>query len=133
MKKKLVLALGIFAATFALSTESVKAQDGRGERQQQNLTPAQRVDNQIQRWTKALSLSSDQVNQIKPLLLELNQKREAMRDASDKRAAMREMRDLVTAQDAKMKTILSAEQYTKYEDIKDEAKDRMKGKFGGRN
>jgi len=133
MKKKLVLALSIFAATFALSTESVKAQDSRGERPQQNLTPAQRVDNQIQRWTKALSLSSDQVNQIKPLLLELNQKREAMRDASDKRAAMREMRDLVTAQDAKMKTILSAEQYTKYEDIKDEAKDRMKGKFGGRN
>lgn len=133
MKKKLVLALGIFVAAFALSTESVKAQDGRGERPQQNLTPAQRVDNQIQKWTKALNLSTDQVSQIKPLLLELNQKREAMRDASDKRAAMKEMKDLVTTQDAKMKTILSADQYTKYEDIKDEAKDRMKGKFGGRN
>ena len=133
MNKKLVLALGIFVATFALNTESVKAQDGRGERPQQNLTPAQRVDNQIQKWIKALNLSTDQVSQIKPLLLELNQKREAMRDAPDKRAAMKEMKDLVTTQDAKMKTILSADQYTKYEDIKDEAKDRMRGKFGGRN
>jgi protein CpxP len=131
MKKKLVL--GIFVATFALSTASVKAQDGRGERQQQNLTAPQRADNQLKMMTQKLNLSADQVSQIKPMLLELNQKREAMRDASDKRAAMKDMKDLVMAQDAKMKTILSADQYTQYESIKDDAKDRMKGKFGGRN
>lgn len=133
MRKKLVLALGIFAATFALSTESVKAQDGRGDRSQQNLSAPQKADNQLAMMTQKLNLSTAQSAQIKPMLLELNQKRDAMRDAPDKRVAMREMRDLVMAQDAKMKTILSADQYTQYENLKDDAKDRMKGKFGGRN
>ena len=62
----------------------------------------------------------------------MNKKRATMRDASDKRAAMKDMRDLVMAQNDKMKTILSADQYTKYEEIKDEAKDRMKGRGGRR-
>ncbi|MES2519931.1 MAG: hypothetical protein V4585_17570 [Bacteroidota bacterium] len=132
MNKKLVLALGIFAATFAINIDTANAQDGSGERPQQNLTAPQRADNQLQRMTKELSLTTAQVTQIKPMLLELNQKRDAMRDAPDKRAAMKGMRDLVMAQDDKMKTILSADQYTKYEAMKDDAKDRMKGKFGRR-
>ena len=132
MNKKLILALSFFVAIFAVSIDTVKAQDGRRDATQQNQTPEQRADNQLQRWTKALTLTTDQVTQIKPMLLELNQKRVAMRDAADRRTAMKDYRDLVMAQDEKMKTILSADQYTKYEDIKDEAKDRMKGKRGRR-
>jgi periplasmic protein CpxP/Spy len=133
MNKKLILVFGFFVASFAISIDTVKAQDGRRDAAQQNQTPEQRADNQIQRWTKALTLTADQATQIKPMLVELNQKRAAMRDATDKRAAMKDMRDLVMAQDEKMKTILSADQYTKYEDLKDEAKDRMKGKRGRRD
>ncbi|MDZ7899405.1 MAG: hypothetical protein U5N85_15445 [Arcicella sp.] len=133
MNKKLIVALGFFAASFAVSIDTATAQNGRRGEAQQNQTPEQKADNQIQRWTKALTLTPDQVNQIKPMLLDLNQKRSAMRDASDKRAAMKEVRDLVMAQDEKMKTILSADQFTKYEDIKDDAKDRRKGKRGRRN
>jgi Spy/CpxP family protein refolding chaperone len=110
----------------------VNAQDGRKDAAQQNQTPEQRTDNQIQRWTKALTLTTDQVTQIKPILIDLNQKRVAMRDAPDKRIAMKNYRDLVVAQDEKMKTILSADQYTKYEDIKDNAKEKMRGKKGRR-
>jgi periplasmic protein CpxP/Spy len=134
MNKKFVLAFSIFTATFILNVDSVKAQnEGFQSVAQQDQTPEQRASNQVQRLTKALSLSNDQVAQIQPLLLELNQKRDAMRNASDKRAAMKDMRDLVTAQDGKMKTILNADQYTKYQDIKDEAKDRMRGGKGRRN
>jgi hypothetical protein len=133
MNKKLILASCFFVASFALSIDTVKAQDGRRDAAQQNQTVEQRADNQIQRWTKALTLTADQASQIKPMLLELNQKRAALRDASDKRAAMKGMRDLVTAQDEKMKTILSADQYIKYEDIKDEAKDKMKGRKSRRD
>ena len=133
MNKKLVLALSIFASVCTININVVNAQDaGFQSVNQQGQTPEQRASTQLQRLTKALTLSNDQASQIKPLLLELNQKRDAMRDASDKRAAMRDMRDLVMAQDEKMKTILSADQYTKYEDIKDEAKDRMKGRKGRR-
>lgn len=131
MNKKLIVVLGFFIASFAVSIDTVKAQDGRRDAQQ-NQTPEQRADNQLQRWTKALTLTTDQVNQIKPMLIDLNKKRAAMRDASDKRAAMKDMRDLVMAQNDKMKIILSADQYTKYEEIKDEAKDRMKGRGGRR-
>jgi hypothetical protein len=133
MNKKLILASCFFVASFALSIDTVKAQDGRRDAAQQSQTPEQRADNQLQRWTQALTLTPEQVNQIKPMLVNLNQKRAAIRDASDKRAAMKDMRDLVTAQDEKMKSILSTDQYTKYESIKDEAKDRMKGRGGRRD
>ena len=132
MNKKLVLTMSFLVASFAVGIHTIMAQDGGRNSAQQDQTPEQRADNQLQRWTKALILTPDQVTQIKPMLLELNQKRANMRDATDKRAAMKDMRDLVMAQDEKMKTILSADQYTKYEAIKDEAKDRMKGRGGRR-
>jgi periplasmic protein CpxP/Spy len=133
MNKKLVLALSIFTASFTINIDSANAQDASLQNiAQQDQTPEQRATKQVQRLTKALTLTNDQVAQIQPMLLELNQKRDAMRNASDKRAAMKDMRDLVTAQDEKMKTILNADQYTKYQDIKDEAKDRMRGGKGRR-
>ncbi len=133
MNKKLILAFSIFTAIIVVNIDSAKAQDGDLQSvAQQALTPEQKASNQVQRLTKALSLSNDQAAQIKPMVLELIQKREAMRDASNKRIAMRELRDLVSAQDEKMKTILSADQYAKYEDIKDDAKEKMRGKKGRR-
>jgi periplasmic protein CpxP/Spy len=133
MNKKLVLALSIFTASFTLNIDSAKAQEaGFQNVAQQDQTPEQRAIKQVQRLTKALTLTNDQAAQIQPMLLELNLKRDAMRNASDKRAAMKEMRDMVTAQDEKMKTILNADQFTKYQDIKDDAKDRMRGKKGRR-
>ena len=134
MNKKLILALSIFASVCTINTNSAKAQDVAIQSvAQQGQTPEQRATNQVQRLSKSLTLSNDQVAQIKPLLLELNQKRDAMRDASDRRAAMKDMRDLVSTQDDKMKAILNADQYTKYQDFKDEAKDRMRGRKGRRD
>lgn len=133
MNKKIVLALSIFASVCTVNINSAKAQDNVQSVAQQGQTPEQRASNQVQRLSKSLTLSNDQMAQIKPLLLELNQKRDAMRDAPDKRAAMKDMRDLVSVQEDKMKTILNADQYTKYQDIKDEAKDRMRGRKGRRD
>jgi periplasmic protein CpxP/Spy len=134
MNKKLILALSIFTASFTINIDAAKAQDGSAQNaSQQDQTPEQRATKQVQRLTKALTLTNDQVAQIQPILLELNQKRDAMRNASDKRAAMKEMRDLVAAQDEKMKTILNADQYTKYQEIKDDAKEKMRGKKGRRD
>ena len=134
MNKKIVLAVSIFISSFTLNIDSITAQDAGFRRLvQQDLTTEQKVTKQLQRLTKALSLTANQESQITPLLLELNQKRDGMRDDSDKRAAMREMRDLITAQNEKMKTILSADQFSKYEDIKNDAKETMRGKKGRRN
>jgi periplasmic protein CpxP/Spy len=134
MNKKLILVLSIFTASFTINIDAAKAQDGSAQNaSQQDQTPEQRAAKQTQRLTKVLTLTNDQAAQIQPMLLELNQKRDAMRNASDKRAAMKEMRDLVTTQDEKMKTILNADQYTKYQDIKDDAREKMRGKKGRRD
>jgi len=133
MNKKLILAFTVFTSVCTININSIKAQDADVQSvAQQGQTAEQRASNQVQRLTKALTLSNDQVVQIKPLLLELNQRRDAMREAPDKRVAMKDMRDLVSVQDDKMKTILNADQYTKYQDIKDEARDRMRRTKGRR-
>ena len=133
MNKKLILTLSIFTTTFIVNIDAAKAQDGSVQNvAHQDLTPEQRAAKQVQRLTKALTLSDNQVTQIQPMLLELNQKRDAIRNAPDKRAAMKDMRDLVSSQDERMKAILSSDQYAKYEDIKDDAKDRMRGRKGRR-
>jgi periplasmic protein CpxP/Spy len=132
MNKKLIVAFGFFVASFAVSIDTAIAQNGRGEAQQ-NQTPEQRTENQLKRMTKALSLTAEQATQVKPLLMELNQKRDAVRDAPNKRAAMKDMRDMVMAQDEQMKKILSAEQFTKYEDMRDDMKEKMKGRKGRRD
>jgi hypothetical protein len=133
MNKKLILAFSVFTASLVLNVHSAKAQDeGLRSVAQQDQTPEQKATKQVQRLTKALTLSSDQASQIQPMFLELNQKRDSMRNASDKRAAMKDMRDLVVNQDERMKTILDANQYTKYQEIKDDAKEKMRGKKGRR-
>ena len=133
MNKKLILAFTVFTSVCTININSAKSQDTHVQSvAQQSQTAEQRATNQVKQLTKALTLSNNQVVQIKPLLLELNQKRDAMREAPNKRVAMKDMRDLISVQDDKMKTILNTDQYTKYQDIRDEAKDRMRGTKGRR-
>lgn len=132
MKRKLIFAVSLLAATFIVNVQTSVAQNAEAPNgQRQDMTPEQRVDAQLKRWTKALSLTTEQVNQIKPLLTERVTKREAIRNASDRRVAMQELRDLTKAQDEKLKTIFTVEQLTKYTELQDELRDRM-GNGGGR-
>lgn len=132
MKSKLIFAVSLLAATFIVNIQTLVAQNAEAPNgQRQDMTPEQRVEAQLKRWTKALSLTTEQVNQVKPLLLERTAKREAIRNASDRRAAMQELRDLTKAQDEKLKTIFTAEQLTKYAELQEEMRGRG-GNGGGR-
>ena len=132
MKRKLIFAACLVAATFMVNVQTSVAQSAETQNGgQQDMTPEQRVDNQLKRWTKALSLTTEQVNQVKPLLMERATKRESLRNATDRRAAMQELRDLTKAQDEKLKTIFTAEQLTKYAELQNEMRDRG-GNGGGR-
>ncbi|MEA5404912.1 hypothetical protein VB776_18400 [Arcicella sp. DC2W] len=132
MKRKLIFAVSLLAATFIVNVQTSVAQNAEASNgQRQDMTPEQRVDAQLKRWTKALSLTTEQVNQVKPLLTERTAKREAIRNASDRRAAMQELRDLTKAQDEKLKTIFTAEQLTKYAELQEEMRGRG-GNGGGR-
>ncbi|MBB6002141.1 hypothetical protein [Arcicella rosea] len=132
MKRKLIFAASLLAATFIVNVQTSVAQNAEAPNgQRQDMTPEQRVEAQLKRWTKALSLTTEQVNQVKPLLTERTAKREAIRNASDRRAAMQELRDLTKAQDEKLKTIFTAEQLTKYAELQEEMRGRG-GNGGGR-
>ncbi len=132
MKRKLIFAVSLLAATFIVNVQTSVAQNAEAPNgQRQDMTPEQRVEAQLKRWTTSLNLTAEQVSQIKPLLTERTAKREAIRNASDRRAAMQELRDLTKAQDEKLKTIFTAEQLTKYAELQEEMRGRG-GNGGGR-
>ncbi|MEA5428256.1 hypothetical protein [Arcicella lustrica] len=132
MKRILIFAVSLLAATFIVNVQTSVAQNAEAPNgQRQDMTPEQRVEAQLKRWTTSLNLTAEQVSQIKPLLTERTAKREAIRNASDRRAAMQELRDLTKAQDEKLKTIFTAEQLTKYAELQEEMRGRG-GNGGGR-
>lgn len=113
--RKLIMILALCLGMYGIS----QAQDGGGR---MNMTPEERATKQAQRMTQALQLTADQKQQVYDLALQTAKQMEAARSSGD-RSAMKAMRD---QNDAKMKSILTADQYTKFEQIKAERMGRMK-------
>ncbi|MBK0370443.1 DUF4890 domain-containing protein [Flavobacterium agrisoli] len=126
MKKFLLVAL--------LSIGMVGFAQNRPERER--LTPEQRVEKQTERLTKELNLSSDQQKQVKDLLTSESAEMQKMRGersdrASKPTAAEREvMKKQMTAakegHNAKMKTILTDDQYKKFVTNQEKSQERMR-------
>ena len=88
------------------------------------------VEQRMERMTKDLELTDDQKPKVKSLLEESQKKMQALRDdtstaQSDKREKFMDIRK---DEDKKLKEILTADQYAKYEKMRDE---RKKGGPGG--
>lgn len=126
----------IIAALLVVSV-SAFAQGG------QRMTPEERAKAQLERWTTELKLEASQIEQIKPILAEQAAKNQAMRtemmsgggspmDMSDEqRAAFTKKRTEITeATNAKLKTILTPEQFKKMTESEAANAQRMRG-FGG--
>ncbi|WP_293894571.1 hypothetical protein [Flavobacterium sp.] len=129
MKKVIVAALLVVGITaFAQEKEGRRA--GGGE-----LTSEQKVDFQVKKLTKDLDLNEKQVKDVKVLVSKEVEKREAKRaemkelltKKRDEMKARREAEQATLA--AEMKKILTAEQYTKWEKIREERKDNFKEKM----
>ena len=81
-------------------------------------TPEERAERQLQTMTKQLSLSAEQSAKLKPILLQRVNEQQALREkmqGKDRQAMMAEMKTMREKYDAQFKTILTAEQLTKYE------------------
>lgn len=130
MKKLFLVALLVVGMT-------TFAQEQRGERKER-FTPEQRVDFQIKKMTKDLNLDEKQAEQVKVLLTQEAKKREAKRAEMEAKKAEQarpskeemearksEMKANQEAMKAEMKKILSADQYTKWEQKQEERKDKM--------
>lgn len=110
--------------------------------QKEKLTPEQRSEKYLQKLTSDLNLDQKQQEQVKQLLAERNAKAEKFRDArkdsktkptaEEREAFKKEMKAEKESNDAKMKAILNADQYTKWTALKKEHKDhRGKGDHKG--
>ena len=132
MKKVIVAALLVVGMTaFAQEKEGRRA--GR-----EKLTTEQKVDFQVKKMTKDLDLNEKQVKDVSVLVTKEVEKREAKRAEmqnlkAEKRAEMKaQIEAEQVAVSADMKKILTAEQYAKWEKIRDERKENFKEKMAER-
>ncbi len=94
----------------------------------------ERAEMATARLTKTLSLNEDQATKVKAIHLERFQKMEALKakfkEADDKVAARGEAKTAVEEADQKLKEVLTAEQFAKYEQQKQDRmqKQREKGR-----
>lgn len=143
MKRISFLVLAI-VMVFSVSCDKIK-QKVQPEQQQMgqgggmggsgNFDPAAFVDRQMEELKEGLQLTEDQEKQVREIIVAgfetMRNAREEMQDGD--RDAMREkMQKMREEQTAKIKAVLSEEQFAKYEQIQAERLERMRqGGFGG--
>ncbi|MCF6130849.1 hypothetical protein [Flavobacterium wongokense] len=132
MKKLFVAALLVVGIT-AFAQEKEGRRPGKDR-----LTTEQKVDLQVKKMTKDLELNEKQASEIRVLATKQVEKREQRRaelkadkekDRAERIAAMQKEEAAVGAE---MKKILTAEQFAKWEKIRDERKEKMKEKMHDR-
>jgi periplasmic protein CpxP/Spy len=130
MKKLILVALLVVGITTFAQEKS--------EERKEKFTPEQRVDFQVKKMTKDLSLDTKQAEQVKNLLTQESQKREAKRaqfqairtngqkPTEEQRKEMRaKMEAEKTVMNDEMKKILTADQYSKWQQKQEERKEKM--------
>ena len=137
--KKLFIAALLFVgvASFAQDADQKPARE-----QRERSTPEQRNEKQLQKLTSELSLDANQQAQVKQLLAERSAKTEKFREArkekkdsdvkptaAEREAFKNELKAEKEANDAKMKSILTADQYTKWHTLQEKNKDKAKEKM----
>ena len=132
MKKLLVMALMCVGMT-AFAQEKMEGRGGR-----EGMDPAKRAEMQVQKMQKDLDLNDSQVGKLKTILTQQAQAREAKRAEMEKSRAggqkptdaqREEMRANMQADrnqfEGQLKSILTPEQYTKWQSLRDERKVKM--------
>lgn len=138
MKKTLVvLATCLLTAVGAATAQSTDlAPTGPGQRMGQgrdNLTPEQRAEMQTQRLTKQLGLTADQTTKIQAIALAENQELATLRGkyaaADSRQGAGQDMKALRDKYETQLKAVLTPEQLTRYNHMRDERMDNRRDKM----
>ena len=131
MKKLIIAALLVAGiATFAQNRKEMGDRNNRSE--MEKLSPEQRTQLMVKKLTLELDLNAKQQEQVKQIIAEQGVKREAMRseqmakkeeekkrNADNQFAMQNKMLDEQIAMKNKMKTILSPEQFEKWNSLKE--------------
>ena len=124
MLKKLNLSLvvmlifGLFAVnSYAQNSDQTKTKK----------TPEQKAEKMAKKMQEKLSLSDEQYRSVYDLALStINQRASLKSNGADKETRKSEMKSLMEKQEAQLKTILSSDQWTKWEGLKKERKEKHK-------
>jgi len=134
MKTMKILSLTLFMSIFCVGISFAQQQDKKGQRAK--ATPEERAAKRIEMMKKTLDLTPDQVTKLQAAQTQFAKDWEQARTAKkENRQNMKAKRE---AYDAQLKTILTPEQYQKYQDQRKNMKKggdrqgkRNKGDKGG--
>ena len=139
--KKLFIAALLFVGIASFAQDDDMDQKPVRE-QRERLTPEQRNDRQLKKITTELNLNTAQQEQVKLFIAEKSAKAQKLREArnqqkdnsnkltADQREAFKkEMIAEKDASDAKMKSILTADQYTKWKASQQQDRDKVRDKM----
>lgn len=125
--RKLLLAALLAVGVTAFAQEKEGRRGGK-----EKMTTEQKVDFQVKKMTKDLGLTESQIGEVKNVVTKQVQKREEKRAElkADREKAMAEMKANREKEQAEvstqMKKILNADQYAKWEKLREEQKEKMK-------
>jgi protein CpxP len=91
-------------------------------------TPEQKAQHMTQVLTKKLNLTADQQTKVNTIFLNKAVQMDSLKKshAADRKATRQSRRAILTDLDGQLKTVLNADQQTKYTELKAQMKDRMK-------
>lgn len=128
--KKMIVAMTALLLTIG---SQVMAQPHRGEGPKERPTAEQMAQRRTERLTKRLSLTDEQARQVYDMTYEQARKCVAEREKNDAQR-MERMKAVREAQDTRMKSILTPEQYAQWQEMQKNECDGMrrghKGKKG---
>ena len=117
-----------FAQTTPVTTSMVKA------RKQAPKSPAQKADHKAGKMAKELGLTADQEAKVEQLLLTRQQENAALKTkyGTDKKAGRPDLKAVHDRYEAQLKSILTAEQFARFDKMKAEHRNPNKLKNGGK-
>lgn len=118
MKRNLILVMSMLIAMVASAQDSSKSQ-----------TPEERAERLTRQMEKRLSLTPEQIPQVKAIHLEAAKKKEELKADTTKGPDKKvKMEAIEKTRDEKLKAVLTSEQYNKYIEGKEKMKERRKEK-----
>lgn len=132
MKKLVVALLFIVGITAMAQEKEMKRPNGD---KFASLTPEQKVEFQVKKMSKDLNLNEKQVKEMKALVTKEVEKREAIKaemkalQAKQRIEMKAKMDEEYASMSNEMRKILTSEQYTKWEKIFEERREKIKEKM----
>jgi periplasmic protein CpxP/Spy len=136
MKKICLFALlSVSALTMATGTIRAQSADSTQVNTREPKSAEERAQALTKRMEKTLALSADQTSKVEAINLEKSRKIDALRGkyTNDRRQGFQEMRTIRQEWDNELKAVLSADQFTKYQQLQAERRQKFHGQRKGRH